>query len=361
MRILQLAPPWFTVPPVRYGGTELVISGLTDQLVATGHDVTLLAAGGSSSRAELRTYYPAPPPARLGEMLLELPHVLSGYRDRHRFDVIHAHTVTGVGVGALLDGPPIVHTVHSTWTPELCRLYHAVADRVALVAISHDHAARAPVDLPLAGVVHNGIDVRRYPFEARSRGYLAWLGRAGPDKGADVAVTIAARFGLPLRLAMKLNEPDEHRWWDEVMVPLLDETGVETTVIHNATHRQKVALLCGAVALLFPIRWDEPFGLAMVEANACGTPVAAFARGAAPEVIDHQRTGWVLPPDDVDAMCAALERAPTIDRAACRAHVERHFAVARMARGYERVYEALTPTRTLRVPDLLASPSEPPE
>lgn len=360
MRILQLAPPWFTVPPERYGGTELVVAGLTEQLVTSGHDVTLLAAAGSSTRAELRTFYPQPPTTKLGDHLVELPHVLFGYRDRHRFDVIHDHTVTGVGVGALLDGPPVVHTVHGAWVPELCELYRAVADRVTLVAISHDHAARAPADLPLAGVVHNGIDLRRYPFEARSRGHLAWLGRAGPDKGADVAVTVAERLGLPLRMAMKLNEPDEHRWWEEVLVPMLAETTVETIVTHNATHEQKAAVLCGAVALLFPIRWDEPFGLAMVEANACGTPVAAFARGAVPEVIDAHRTGWVLPPDDLDAMCAAIERADAIDRATCRAHVERHFNAARMARGYVRVYEAVTPTRTLRLPDLLGTSTEPP-
>lgn len=355
MRILQLAPPWFTVPPVRYGGTELVLAGLTDQLVAHGHEVTLLASGGSSTRAELRTVYPTPPCERLGDGTVELPHVLAGYRDRHRFDVIHDHTVTGAAVGALLDGPPIVHTVHGAWTPDLCRLYEAIADRVALVAISHDHAAHAPTGLPLAGVVHNGIDASRYPFAARSGGHLAWVGRAGADKGADIAVMVAARVGLPLRMAMKVNEPDEYRWWDEVMIPLLEDT--DTTVVHNATHAQKVAILQGAVALLFPIRWDEPFGLTMVEAGACGTPVAAFARGAVPEVIANGRTGWTVPPDDLDAMCAAVSDAAAIDRAACRAHVERLFATDRMARGYERIYDSLVPTRTIRLPDLDPSPT----
>lgn len=357
MRILQLAPPWFPVPPLRYGGTELVMSALTDQLVDNGHQVTLLASGGSVTRAELRTVYATPPTEQLGDAFVEIPHVLAGYRDRQAYDVIHDHTVLGVGVGALLEGPPIVHTVHGAWTPELCRLYAAIADRVALVAISHDHAAHAPDDLPVAGVVHNGIDVARYPFEARAGGHLAWVGRAGADKGADLAVDVARRLGLPLRIAMKLNEPEEHRWWDEVMVPLLVDT--DTTVVHNATHVEKLAILQGAVALLFPIRWDEPFGLTMVEAGACGTPVAAFGRGAVAEVIDHGRTGWVLPPDDLDAMCAAVERADTIDRATCRAHVERHFAAARMARGYERVYASLVRTRTIRLPDLDTSPTSP--
>jgi glycosyltransferase involved in cell wall biosynthesis len=358
MRILQLAPPWFTVPPVRYGGTELVVGALTDQLVDRGHEVTLLASGGSLTRAELRTVYAIPPAEQLGDGIVELPHVLAGYEDRHRYDVIHDHTVTGTGVGALVDGPPVVHTVHGAWTPEMCRLYEKVADRVALVAISHDQAARAPAGLPLAGVVHNGIDVDNYPFEARHNGHLAWVGRAGSDKGADLAVTVATRLGLPLRMAMKLNEPEEHRWWDEVMVPLVDDS--DTTVVHNATHAQKLAVLRGATALLVPIRWDEPFGLTMVEAGACGVPVVAFARGAAPEIVADGRTGWTVPPDDVDAMCAAVERAPAIDRGACRSHVERNFAATRMAQGYERIYKSLVATRTVRIPDLDVSPTSPP-
>ncbi len=358
MRILQLAPPWFTVPPVRYGGTELVMAGLTDQLIDDGHQVTLLASGGSSTRAELRTVYESPPADQLGDAFVELPHVLAGYRDRHRYDVIHDHTVIGLGVGALLDGPPIVHTVHGAWTPELCRLYGSIADRVALVAISHDHAAHAPSGLPLAGTVHNGIDVDRYPFEARSAGHLAWVGRAGADKGADLAVTVATRLGLPLRIAMKVNEPAEYRWWDEVMAPLLIDT--DTVVVHNATHTQKLAVLRGAVALLVPIRWDEPFGLTMVEAGACGTPVAAFARGAVPEIVADGRTGWTVPPADVDAMCEAVERIPSIDRAVCRSHVERHFAAARMARDYERIYASLVPTRTIGIPDLDTSSTSSP-
>ncbi|MFO7962090.1 MAG: glycosyltransferase family 4 protein [Nitriliruptoraceae bacterium] len=357
MRILQLAPPWFTVPPVRYGGTELVMAALTDQLIDDGHQVTMLASGGSLTRAELRTVYSSPPSEQLGDGVVELPHVLTGYRDRHRYELIHDHTVTGAAVGALLDGPPIVHTVHGAWTSDLCRLYEMIADRVALVAVSHDHAAHAPSGLPMAGVVHNGIDVARYPFEARSLGHLAWVGRAGADKGADLAVAVATRLGLPLRIAMKLNEPEEHRWWEQVMVPLLADT--DTVVVHNATHAQKLAVLRGAAALLVPIRWDEPFGLTMVEAGACGIPVVAFARGAVPEIVEDGRTGWAVPPDDVDAMCTAVERVGEIDRGLCRDHIERHFAAARMAQGYERIYASLVRTRTIRLPDLDTSSTSP--
>jgi len=333
------------------------MAALTDQLIDDGHQVTMLASGGSLTRAELRTVYASPPSEQLGDGVVELSHVLAGYRDRDRYELIHDHTVTGAAVGALLDGPPIVHTIHGAWTPELCRLYESIADRIALVAISHDHAAHAPAGLPLAGVVHNGIDVGQYPFEAGHTGHLAWIGRAGVDKGADLAVTVATRLGLPLRMAMKLNEPTEHRWWNEVMVPLL--AGTDTAVVHNATHAQKLAVLGGAAALLVPIRWDEPFGLTMVEAGACGVPVVAFARGAVTEIVDHSRTGWAVPPDDVDAMCAAVERVTEIDRGACRAHVVQHFAAARMAQDYERIYAAVADNRTIRVPDLDTSPTSP--
>jgi glycosyltransferase involved in cell wall biosynthesis len=350
MRILQVAPPWFTVPPQGYGGTELVVASLTEGLVTAGHEVTLLASGGSATHARLRTFYDQPPSEALGDAVVELPHVLAGYRDRHRFDLIHDHTVSGVGIGALLDGPPIVHTVHGAWTPELCRLYEVIADGVLLVAISHDHASRAPPFLPLAGVVHNGIDVGHYRFRPRSAGYLGWLGRAGPDKGADVAVEVAHRLGRPLRMAVKLNEPAEHLWWQEVMTPRLADADVE--VVHNATHDEKVVLLGGAAVVLFPIRWDEPFGLVMVEANACGTPVAAFARGAAPEIIAAGRSGMLAEPADIDALCAAAEQAARLDRRSCREHVEEHFTAARMVAGYTRIYERATDVR----PRAAASP-----
>lgn len=354
MRVLQIAPPWFTVPPERYGGTELVVAGLVDRLVATGHDTTLVASGGSSTRGRVRTIYRTPPSAELGDAVVELPHVLAGYRLRHGFDIVHDHTVTGIGVGALLDGPPLVHTVHGAWVPALARLYAAVADRVNLVAISQDHAARAPADVALSGVVHNGIEVERYPLGTGTGGYLAWLGRAGADKGADIAVEIAGRLRLPLRMAMKVSEAAEHRWWQEILLPMLP--GTDTVVVHNATHGQKVALLAGARALLFPIRWDEPFGLAMIEANACGTPVVAFARGAAPELVDDGHSGFLVAPDDLDAMAAAASEVPRLDRHACRTNVERRFTAARMTAGYLRLFERLIPTRTIRLPEVGRSP-----
>jgi glycosyltransferase involved in cell wall biosynthesis len=336
LRILQIAPPWFPVPPDRYGGAELVVAGLTDRLVDAGHDVTLLASGGSRTRARLRTVFADPPSQLLGDPVIEARHILAGYDDRSSYDVIHDHTLIGTVLGSRLSGPPVVHTLHGQWTPTNRPLYRDLGQHVSLVAISHDQAARAG-DIPVAGVVHNGIDIDQHPLGTGDGGYLAWLGRAGQDKGADVALQVAQKLGRPLRMGVKLNEPDEHAWWAQHMEPHLDDAGVE--VIHNADHASKVALLRGASVLLFPIRWDEPFGLVMAEANACGTPVVAFARGAAPEVIADGTTGILVETDDIDGMCAAVERAVTFDRSACRQWVADNFSTERMAAGYLRIYE----------------------
>lgn len=337
MQILQVAPPWFAVPPVRYGGTELVVAALTDGLVAAGHDVTLVASGGSRTTAHLQSVYDTPPSTQLGDSIVELPHVLSARREAAGFDLVHDHTPLGAAFGAVVAGPPVVHTVHGAWTEPMCRLYRQIAKDVHLVALSDDHASRAPADIPLAGTVHNGIDLARYPFGDTASRHLAWLGRAGPDKGADIAVDVARRTGLPLRMAIKVNEPAEHTWWRDVLVPKLEGHHVDVTL--NATHHQKTTLLRDALALLVPLRWDEPFGLMMVEANACGTPVVAFARGAAPELVADGETGVLVEPDDVEALAAAVNEAAALDRRACRDRVEQRFSAERMLAGYLEVYE----------------------
>lgn len=340
MRILQVAPPWFAVPPPRYGGTELVVAALTDGLVAAGHEVTLFASGGSRTTAHLSTVYDTPPTADLGDAIVELPHVFAAHREAAGFDMVHDHTPVGATIGAVADGPPVVHTVHGAWTEATSRLYGEIGKQVHLVAISDDHASRAPADVPVFGVVPNGIDLAPYPFGAAPSDHLAWLGRAGSDKGADVAVEVARRTGRPLRMGIKVNEPDEHAWYDQVLQPLLQHCHVDVTL--NATHQEKVELLQDAAAVLMPIRWDEPFGLVMVEANACGAPVIAFARGAAPEVLADGETGILVAPGDVDAMVAAVDRATELDRRACRRRVREHFSAERMLAGYLEVYERVT-------------------
>ena len=350
MRILQVAPPWLTVPPSRYGGIEWVVSGLADGLVDAGHEVTLLASGGSSTRAELETVFDEPPFERLGDARIEAIQALAAYRQRSDFDIIHDHTAAvGPALAALAAGPPVVHTLHHVWIDEQIRLARLVSPPVLLVAISHDQAARSPNDVPIAAVVHNGIPVDRYPFTPDKDDYLLFVGRSNRDKGPAVAIEVARRLGRQLVIAMKINESSEREYWEDVLRPLIGSDPA-VDVVPNPQHDNKAELMARAAALVVPIRWPEPFGLVMPEANACGTPVVAFDIGAAREVIAHGKTGFVVPPGDLDGFCAAVEHTKDLLPHDCRTHVVRQFSVQRMVADYERVYEDAT-TIDLRTGD----------
>jgi glycosyltransferase involved in cell wall biosynthesis len=367
LRILQIAPPWFSVPPTGYGGTEQVVSVLAEGLVDLGHEVTLLAAGGSRTRAELWATSGQPPSAQLGDPVVELAHVLQGHRRRDEFDVIHDHTLTGAALGAMPGGPPVVHTLHGAWSPASAALYRQLADRVHLVAISRDQAVRTPPGIALAGVVHNAVDVDAYPLVLDKGEHLAFVGRAHPEKGPELAIEVARRLGRRLLMAVKVNEVGEHDYFSKVLEPRLADADVE--IVRVAGHAEKVALLGSAAAVLFPVRWDEPFGLVPLEANACGTPVVAFARGAVPEVVDAGRTGLLVAPDDLDAFCRAVERVDQLDPRDCRANARARFDAPRMVAGYVRIYERAIATRGGRTtpvsppspacPGALAAASEP--
>lgn len=337
MRILQIAPPWFTVPPVSYGGIEQIVSLLADGLVAAGHDVTLLAAGGSRTTARLWTSCEAPPSELLGERHIELVHALRGHRRRSEFDVIHDHTASGAALGAMPGGPPVVHTIHGPFTAVTGPFYAAVDDRVELVAISADQAARRPPGVRIAGVVHNAVDVGAHPFTADPDDYLLFVGRATPDKGPELAVEVAQRLGRRLRMAVKVNEADEHAYFRDILEPrtrAYPGTELETCV----TPARKRWLLAHARVVLFPIGWPEPFGLVPVEANACGTPVVAFGCGAVPEVVADGVSGFVVPPGDLDGFCSAVVAAEHLDRGRCRGHATAHFHAPRMVADYTAMY-----------------------
>jgi glycosyltransferase involved in cell wall biosynthesis len=339
LRVLQVAPPWFTVPPAGYGGTETVVALLVDGLLDAGHEVHLVASAGSVTRAQLRSVYPRPPTDLLGDVATELGHVLPAYLAPGQVDLIHDHSgLVGPALGALVDGPPVVHTVHSAWSDATRRVYGHLADRIGLVAISHDQARRRPPGLSLAGVVHNAVALDGHPLQAQPTGdLLVWIGRANPDKGPLEAIEVARRLGQPLVLAMKVNEATEHVYYREVIEPAL--AGVDVEVRFNVRLAAKAELLGRAACLLFPIRWPEPFGLVMLEAMACGTPVVAYARGAAPEIVVHGRTGILVEEGDLDGLCDGVAAAAQLDRGACRAHVEANFGPARMVQGYLEVYE----------------------
>lgn len=346
MRILQIAPPWFTVPPVGYGGIEQIIAVLADGLVDAGHDVTLLASGGSTSKAALMSVFTEPPSIRLGSTCHELTHVLAGYQRRHAFDVIHDHSgFAGVAIGSLLDGPPVVHTLHGPWVPEVTAFHRQLGDGVHRIAISNDQRSRAPRGIRIDHMVHNGIRLDDHPFRPvpDADRHLAFVGRSSPEKGPEVAVRVARATGRHLKMAVKINEAPERRYWDEVVAPLL--VGADVEVIPNGTKQDAIDVMSGAEATLFPIAWQEPFGLVMVESMAVGTPVIGYVGGASDEVVVSHLTGVLVPVGDVDGLISALDLVPYLDRNACREHVRRHFSSQAMVAGYADVYQQLVTAR----------------
>jgi glycosyltransferase involved in cell wall biosynthesis len=345
MRIAQVAPPLETVPPAGYGGTERVVSTLTEELVRRGHEVTLFASADSRTAARLiptverALWHHDPPPTDLGPFwAVTLGQV---WQHRAQFDLIHSHIDLAGYPLARAIGQPMISTLHGRLDlPHLSWLYRHF-DELPLVSISH--AQRRPV--PWANwvaTVHHGIDVDGFRFITQAGRYLAFVGRISPEKGLDVAIRVARRAGMPLRIAARRplawsTEPHVRADWDyyQTIQPLLHEPGVE--LLGELGGRDKAALIEGAAALLFPIQWPEPFGLVMAEALACGTPVIAFRRGSVPEVLEHARTGFIC--DSEDEMAAAVARVGELDRAACRAAAERRFSPAAMATAYEAVYE----------------------
>jgi glycosyltransferase involved in cell wall biosynthesis len=341
MRIAQVAPLFESVPPQRYGGTERVVSYLTEELVRRGHDVTLFASGDSVTRATLvpvvehaMRFDAARRDVLAAEFIRQLGMVFSRAAD---FDVIHCHVDYLAFPFEALTPTPTVHTIHGRLDlPHLQALYRQFR-AVPLVSISDaQRIPLAPLGVRWAGTVYHGLPVERYAFSPEDRGYLAFLGRLSPEKQADLAIEVARRVGLPLKIAAKID-PNDQAYVDQVMAPLLEDPQVE--YVGEIGEADKPAFLGGARALLFPIDWPEPFGLVMIEAMACGTPVIARPCGSVPEVVVDGRTGFVA--DTLVELAEAVKRLDEIDRAACRRHVEERFSTRRMTEDYERIYRRL--------------------
>lgn len=342
MRIAQVAPLFESVPPKLYGGTERVVSFITEELVRRGHQVTLFASGDSVTSAELVAGSPASfrldPSLGMAtpDHLTMLDQVMKRADD---FDILHFHT-------DLLHFPLVRPVQGRTLTTlhgqigyrDLEWFYNHFAD-VPLVSISDDQ--RRPIShLNWAGTVYNGLPRDLLQQGSGEAGYLAFLGRISPDKGPDAAIEIATRAGLPLRIAAKIDVMDRE-YWNSRIEPLI-RTNPHVEYIGEVTEQQKSEFLGNALGLVFPITWREPFGLVMIEAMACGTPVVAYRKGSVPEVIEEGVTGFVV--DTADEAVEAVKRLRALDRDAVRAAFERRFTADRMVDGYLRIYNELLAT-----------------
>jgi glycosyltransferase involved in cell wall biosynthesis len=339
LRVLQLAPLWETVPPPRYGGTEAVVSVLCEELVRQGHEVALCASGDSVTSAELSSVYPRS--LRTAADLQDRQpydwmHIALSLRAAEGFDIVHNHAgELAMAMSHLVD-VPMLSTMHCLVTLDTqfvwdryCGWYNAIsrAQRRAMPPVRGS---------TYCGVVYNGIDVESFPYEEQKEDYLLFLGRVAPEKGTHLAIEAARRLGKRLIIAAKVDRVDR-QYFHDIVEPFIDGDLIQFVGEVDAALKRK--LYARAYCLLVPICWEEPFGVVMAEAMACGTPVIAFARGAATELVVDGETGLLV--HDVDGMVRAVHRVDRIDSQRCRQHVEENFSAQRMTEGYLALYERI--------------------
>ena len=364
MKIAHIAPPWITVPPKNYGGTEIFLYNLIEEQVAQGHDVTLLAPGDAQTSAKLVSFFPqalcdsgVPWPAH--RKAYYHFHKAMEYVKTQHFDILHTNLSSAADMYVFpLSADlsiPMVTTLHScfpfdrvqSWTGDADRYYLEWLSKVPIVAISESAQVQVPYDLNFAGVIYHGLPMNLFkPVVEDPEHFLVWLGRVTPEKGTHHAISAAKAVGIPLILA---GTVDPHstvavRYFEEMIRPHIDNEQVKYLGPVNMS--QKIDLLSRARGFLNPIEWEEPFGLVMIEAMSVGCPVISFARGAAPEIIVHGKTGFLV--HDVAEMVQFIPKIEKLARKAVRAHVERHFSVRVMANNYTKVYKRVIAASLLK-------------
>lgn len=349
LRIALVSTPFVPVPPPSYGGTELVVAELARGLTHRGHEVVLFATGDSRSPGSLRYRFSEAmwPP----DPLIELEHaawvVEDIRRDPRSFDLVHAHVPALLGLVRFLRDLPIVYTIHHDRDDRLSRYYEGVDPSVIPVAISRRQAMFLP-EFRQVDVVHHGLDVDAYRLGRRGQGYLAFLGRFSRVKGPDLAIDVAWRLGRELRMGGRFHREEDDEFEEKVLAPLLHLPHVR--LLGELCHAPKIDLLSGADALLFPIRWEEPFGLVMIEAMLCGCPVVAFPGGAVEEVVEHGVTGFLATNED-DMVRLVRDEVPRLDRGRVRARAVERFSSLRMVDDYLSIYRrAVAPHRQGAMP-----------
>ncbi|UGS38661.1 glycosyltransferase family 4 protein [Capillimicrobium parvum] len=347
LRIALLAPPWIPVPPPAYGGIESVVARLADGLVARGHDVTLFAAPGSRSSAQVVPVLEACHPDEIQRAIHEADHVARCFEALERaerfggpFDVLHDHS--GFTAFAMADRVtvPMLHTLHGPFDEETSAFYRRHAAKAWVSALSAVQRASAPPELRFAGVIPNPLDVDEWPFSAEKDDYLLWVGRMSPCKGPHRAIDVARRAGRRLILGGPV-QPGQEAFFAEEIEPHVDGDAVR--YVDEVGGREKHELFAQAAAFVMPIRWPEPFGMVMIEAMAAGTPVIAFPEGAAGEVVVDGENGFLVA--DEAEMARAVDRVGELDPARCRSSVAERYDVDVVAAAYEAAYRRIVADR----------------
>lgn len=360
MKIAHIAPPWLAIPPKNYGGTEVVIYNLVEEQVAQGHEVTLFAPSNTKTSAKLISFFPKP----LNEEGIPWHGHLKAYYHlhksveyvkQHKFDILHTHLSSSSDMYIFpLTAPlstPHVTTLHSrfpfdriqSWIGKADELYMEWAPSLPMVAISE--SAREEVSYPLdfVGVVHHGLPMQQFLPSAKKRGdFFVWLGRFVAEKGTHLAIEAAKRAGVKIVLAGTIDrhQHESVSYFNDVIKPQIDNDQVK--YVGPANMKEKIRLFSRAQGFLNPIEWEEPFGMVMIEAMALGCPVISFARGAAPEIVIHRKTGFLV--QNVNEMVRFIPRITEIDRQVTRQHVERNFSVRVMSEKYLKIYNQVIKT-----------------
>src|SRR5437660_7367451 len=366
MKIAHVAPPWIPIPPKHYGGTEIVIYNLVEEQVAQGHDVTLLAPGDAKTSAKQVSFFPQ---SLLEEGIPWASHLKAYYHmhksieyiKEHDFDIVHTHLSSSSDMYIFpLTAPltqPHVMTLHSrfpfdraqSWMGKADECYMEWAPSVPIVAISESARAEVPHPLNFVGVVHHGIPMQQFvPSTKKVGDFFVWLGRFVPDKGTHLAIQAAKEAGVKIVLAGTIDRHQQEsvNYFQQVIKPQVDNEQVK--YVGPVNMKQKISLLSRARGFLNPIEWEEPFGMVMIEAMALGCPVISFARGAAPEIVVHRKTGFLV--QNVNEMVRFIPRIDEIDREVLRQYVERNFSVRVMSEKYVKIYSQVIKTAKC-VPD----------
>ncbi len=335
MKIGLIAPIWYPIPPVGYGGIELIVSLLADQLVDDGHDVTLFASGVSKTKAKLVSSFEIAPSEQIGQVYPDLVHVVEAYLHAGEFDIINDHSGSiGPSLGAFSD-TPVLHTLHGPATKESKRLYELLSPKIYFNSIS-DYQRTCFGDINIISTIYNAIDLGQYSYSDKKGDYLLFVGRMSPEKGAHLAVEVANRLNEKLVLVTKMVEPPEIEYFEKQVKPLI---GDNTKVLGQIDVPTKVELYKNAKCTLFPIEWPEPFGLVMIESMATGTPVIAFENGAVTEVMNNGENGFIV--HSIEQMIEKVPFVHEIEPSECRRYVEDKFSVNTMVGAYEKTYEKI--------------------